>query len=322
MQCPVAAAQRVCTVPAIVWCRDQGTEVRRWEGSSPRWTVKFLHTKGHIFNVLPDLAQRMEQLVRETDAKTWRLLERTGQPLPSLGQDAGAVLRLRCCEYHRMMEGGHLGDIHHHDEGSVITLDIMLTPSDSYEGGQLSTLERLELVGSDSRADAAGVGKNRQASEGLLQHQFELGDALLFVSHKYHCVAPVTKGTRQVLVAEYWWGEQRECGHRCDQHWGECKFTPDGEKMDMFFDELVGATEGGIDVMAAAAAAADEDDDSGDDTCNEPGASEPTASHFPDTPTQTRRHSRSRGQSSVFATPGGTEAGFTTPRGTRYTNVD
>jgi hypothetical protein len=277
-----------------------------------------LHTDGHIFNVLPDLAQRMEQLVRETDAKNWRLLERTRQELTS--PDAGSELRLRCCEYHRMMEGGHLGDIHHHDEGSIITLDIMLTASDSYEGGQLSTLERREPVSSGRQADTISVGRTGEASEALIRHQFEQGDALLFVSHKYHCVAPVTKGTRQVLVAEYWWGEQRECGHRCDQHWGECKFTPDSEKMDMFFDELVGATAGGIDVMAAAAAAAD--DDSADDS--EGGASKTASGNVPGTPPQTKWHDNTRGlpQSSVFATPGGTEAGFTTPRGTCYTNVD
>ena len=33
---------------------------------------------------------------------------------------------------------------------------------------------------------------------------FERGDALLFVSHKPHCVAPVTSGLRQVLVMELW----------------------------------------------------------------------------------------------------------------------
>ena len=97
-------------------------------------------------------------------------------------------------------------------------------------------------------------------------------------------------------------------------------FTPDGEKMDMFFDELVGATEGGIDVMAAAAAAAD-DDSEDDSECD---ASEQTPSHVPRTPPETRWHDPTGGTapSSVIATPGGTEAGFTTPRGTCYTNVD
>lgn len=40
----------------------------------------------------------------------------------------------------------------------------------------------------------------------LKQHQFELGDALVFVSHKYHCVGPVTAGRRRVLVTELFCG--------------------------------------------------------------------------------------------------------------------
>lgn len=286
--------------------------MRRWEGSSPRWTVAFLHTGGHFLKVLPDLAMRMEQLVRQTDATNWRLMDHSGRTNPAV--ETGSQLRLRCCEYHRMMEGGHLGDVHHHDEGSVITLDIMLSPSCSYEGGKLSTLERLE----------SAAGQSSEALEVLTQHQFEQGDALLFVSHKYHCVAPVTKGTRQVLVAEYWWGEQRECGHRCDQHWGQCEFTPGSEKMDMFFDELVGSTEGGIDVMAAAAAAADDDDGSEDD-CDGGGSEVHTGTHPTDLLPRRGPHDSRTGaaDSSVFSTPGNTtDTGFTTPRGTRYTNVD
>ncbi|CAD7928677.1 unnamed protein product [Amoebophrya sp. A25] len=42
------------------------------------------------------------------------------------------------------------------------------------------------------------------------------GDALLFVSHKYHCVQPVTRGTRRVLVLEFWRWPERRCGHRCE----------------------------------------------------------------------------------------------------------
>lgn len=286
--------------------------MRRWEGSSPRWTVTFLHTDGHLFRVLPDLAERMERLVRETDAKNWRLLQRSGQE----GQTAetGSDMSLRCCEYHRMMQGGHLGDIHHHDEGSIITVDIMLTPSESYEGGVLSTLEP---VVNDAQP---GTTDPPEASEALVQHQFERGDALLFVSHKYHCVAPVIKGVRQVLVAEYWWGERRECGHRCDQHWGPCEFNPGSEKMDMFFDELVGATEGGIDVMAAAAAAVDED--SGSEHDSDTGSNE--SCHADSCASETPRQKVP--QPSVISTPSasatGNEVGFTTPRGTHYKNVD
>jgi hypothetical protein len=51
-----------------------------------------------------------------------------------------------------------------------------------------------------------------------------VGSAVCFVSHKYHCVAPVTRGRRNVLILEFWQGEERRCAHRCTQHFGECGF--------------------------------------------------------------------------------------------------
>ena len=48
----------------------------------------------------------------------------------------------------------------------------------------------------------------RQPDGSLLQHTFERGDALVFLSHKYHSVSPVTAGTRQVLVSELWQGTE------------------------------------------------------------------------------------------------------------------
>lgn len=36
---------------------------------------------------------------------------------------------------------------------------------------------------------------------------------------------PVTAGTRQVLVAEIWAGQERQCAHRCEQHDGDCPVT-------------------------------------------------------------------------------------------------
>ena len=37
-------------------------------------------------------------------------------------------------------------------------------------------------------------------------------------------VTPLTAGKRQVLVVELWQGEERDCPHRCVQHWGPCEF--------------------------------------------------------------------------------------------------
>jgi predicted 2-oxoglutarate/Fe(II)-dependent dioxygenase YbiX len=52
------------------------------------------------------------------------------------------------------------------------------------------------------------------------------GDAILFCSHKTHTVLPVVAGKRQVCIIEFWQGEERSCGHRCNLHWGKCPLLP------------------------------------------------------------------------------------------------
>ena len=41
------------------------------------------------------------------------------------------------------------------------------------------------------------------------------GDAILFPSHKFHNVSPITGGKRVVMVLEIWEGEAKTCFHRC-----------------------------------------------------------------------------------------------------------
>jgi predicted 2-oxoglutarate/Fe(II)-dependent dioxygenase YbiX len=68
---------------------------------------------------------------------------------------------------------------------------------------------------------------------GYLQpHCFELGDALVFQSHKYHCVSEVTRGRRVVLVTEFWLGESRQCAVRCDVRQGLCTHTMGSTSID------------------------------------------------------------------------------------------
>ncbi len=63
-------------------------------------------------------------------------------------------------------------------------------------------------------------------------------------------VTPLLSGKRQVLVVELWQGEERDCPHRCVQHWGPCGFKDgcgDGD----------GSVEvGDADALAAALASA------------------------------------------------------------------
>lgn len=104
---------------------------------------------------------------------------------------------IRVAEYHRMGPGGELRDPRHYDLDSLVTVDVMLTRRGTdFEGGDFQTME----------------------TDGTLQkHAFELGDALLFVSHKRHCVGTVTSGERSVLVCEIWRGVERNCPHRCER---------------------------------------------------------------------------------------------------------
>jgi len=51
---------------------------------------------------------------------------------------------------------------------------------------------------------------------------FGWGDAIVFISHKPHHVAPVESGERRCLVIELWEGEERACAHRCSVRRGSC----------------------------------------------------------------------------------------------------
>jgi hypothetical protein len=51
-------------------------------------------------------------------------------------------------------------------------------------------------------------------------HDFTQGDAMVFVSHKFHGVEPVTSGRRQVCILEFWGGRECTCPHRCKRRRG------------------------------------------------------------------------------------------------------
>jgi len=128
--------------------------------------------------------------------------------------------------------------------------DVMLSDSSKdFTGGRFCTPEPRDALGSmhavpkddlslengekirneDSRSSSSSSSRVSLASsrpnEELLAHRFDMGDALVFASHKRHCVTPVLSGTRRVLVMELWCGEPRQCAHRCESHWGHCWHT-------------------------------------------------------------------------------------------------
>ena len=160
-----------------------------------------VHMNHHLRLLMPELHDRMLNAARAADAELWCGADASR---PGLGvlQDR-AMVELRSAEYHdvRGVSEGALPMHLHGDHGSLVTVDLMLSDSSEFEGGTFQT---------------------ETADGGLLDHCFEKGDALIFLSHKHHGVAPVTAGRRNIVVCEFWEGLPRRCPQRCDQHWQPC----------------------------------------------------------------------------------------------------
>lgn len=125
-------------------------------------------------------------------------------------------IHVRTMELHEVMPGGALPQRNHYDSGSCVTLDVMLArPGLDFTGGAVE----FPNPGID---DAT-------APRPVQSLPFEQGDALVFPSHKFHCVNPVASGERRVLVVEFWCGDERSCPHRCNHHYGECHFGGRGD---------------------------------------------------------------------------------------------
>ena len=159
------------------------------------WRTTFINQR--LPEHLPDLWSRIMAAWRQADAEHFGILEEEGRE----------CLHLRSAEYHVVLPTGNLAQPKHLDYGSLLTIDFMLSDTSEFEGGTFSTLE----------ADGT-----------LKEHIFERGDAIIFLSHKFHCVAPVTSGRRNVLVAELWEGLPRQCPRRCSDPFGPCycKYEP------------------------------------------------------------------------------------------------
>ena len=170
---------------------DSGRSVCASTHRTGAWDTCYLSTGGAFRLQLPTLLDRLLSAAREADASQgWGLLPASNSRLVP-----------RVVEYHTVTKHGSLPWAHHFDAGSLITVDCMLSSPGDFEGGTFQTLE----------CDGA-----------LHPHVFERGDVQIFRSHKKHCVAPVSAGTRRVLVIELWDGAERCCAHRCERRDGPC----------------------------------------------------------------------------------------------------
>mmetsp|Transcript_36641 Transcript_36641/g.92198 ORF Transcript_36641/g.92198 Transcript_36641/m.92198 type:complete len:234 (-) Transcript_36641:55-756(-) len=167
----------------------------KMSGGKGNWNTRYLHADGLFQDGAPKLLQKLLDAALAADAGPagWNLLVQA--------QKHGR-LNPRVIEHHVVTSGGTLSDKYHFDEGSLVTIDVMLSkPKEDFQGGSFCTSE--------------GVGEYEV-------HDFCQGDALLFVSHKFHFVQHVISGQREVLVIELWEGQAPRCNHRCQQNWGRC----------------------------------------------------------------------------------------------------
>ena len=152
----------------------------------------YLSSHGAFARQLPLLRAKLLATARSVDDKNWGLLR-------------GRTVRPRCVECHALGSGKDILHPGHHDFGSVITIDVMLSRATDFVGGAFRTAEPSGRVAS---------------------HSMGYVDAIVFVSHKPHFVAEVTEGERRVLILELWEGEERTCPHRCEARCGACLASP------------------------------------------------------------------------------------------------
>ena len=112
--------------------------------------------------------------MRREDARRWRLL-------------IDRPCALRSAEYHRYGDGGSVADLEHRDQGSLLTLTVLLSPEGECAPGS----------GVLSLATAAGTGAP------FAECPLRRGDGCLFVSEKRHNVSTVS-GARRSFVIELW----------------------------------------------------------------------------------------------------------------------
>jgi len=140
----------------------------------------FSTTAPHIISTLLNVAKCAWQ------QENWSGI---GGPLEAItgGVDS---LSIRMIEHWHYEIGSGLFDPVHYDMDSVLTIVVMLSDRSEFDGGDFQTNE---------------------PSGDMLVHPLQQGDAICFVSHKYHCISPITRGVRKTLVMELWQGGT---GHR------------------------------------------------------------------------------------------------------------
>lgn len=140
--------------------------------------VVHMHRHGAFQAELPRLLDRILARVRYADAQRWKLL-------------VGRQVHIRSIEWHRYLPGGAVNAEDHRDNGSLLTLSVLLTPPENYAGAKLCF--------------PRSVGEIAE-TEAFPSPQLGHGDGVIFPSETRHNVSALISGERHSLVVELWEG--------------------------------------------------------------------------------------------------------------------
>ena len=203
----LTAASKARSEGKVAFVERSGSSGRWQLGGN--WRTTYLHSN-HFIDTIIDTDQFLEKCLLEISKKAnssspegWN---RIHDLLYTEDKQRRRRLNFRTIELHEYRRGGALPARQHYDAGSLVTIDVILR--DEFEGGELN----------------CPVYENVNDSSTLLRKEYatdffhKAGYAILFPSHKFHNVEPVTKGKRVVLVCEIWDGDKKSCAHRCLQN--------------------------------------------------------------------------------------------------------
>lgn len=130
----------------------------------------YLHYDGWLQRERPELCSKLLVVMRAQ---------------PGVPSNPAVPLQIRCAEYHSYGPGGGLLQPGHRDDGSALTMSVLVSePNVAFGGGEFVTWSE------DGRPVA--------------HDDMRCGDAVLFHSCVAHNVAQVSHGLRQSLVIELW----------------------------------------------------------------------------------------------------------------------
>eukprot|EP00929_Paragymnodinium_shiwhaense_P064412 TRINITY_DN32252_c0_g1_i4.p1 TRINITY_DN32252_c0_g1~~TRINITY_DN32252_c0_g1_i4.p1 ORF type:complete len:491 (+),score=84.12 TRINITY_DN32252_c0_g1_i4:78-1475(+) len=132
--------------------------------------VLHLHADGIDDAAIRHVRAKVLQALYRVDAERWNALP-------------GRSVYVRSFEHHSYEAGGSVMDPEHRDQGSILTISVLLHRSLDCEGGIFRA-----VVG-DAWQEFEDIG---------------LGDAVIFLSDKRHGVTPLVQGVRESLVMELW----------------------------------------------------------------------------------------------------------------------